>query len=125
MEYLAQELVFEFFYLFCNEDKARHLLCYMMKTNTFERDPPQLFVGKGPEAYMFNNINISIRLYGFSPMNSLKSQILKGEKQLSELIELCEFSSTDKWTLLYRGTRDGFGVEDFHSKCDGHPILLR
>jgi hypothetical protein len=57
-------------------------------------------------------------------MNSLKSQILKGEKQLSELIELCEFSSTDKWTLLYRGTRDGFGVEDFHSKCDGHPNTL-
>jgi hypothetical protein len=23
-----------------------------------------------------------------------------------------------EWTLLYRGTRDGFGASDFHSKCD-------
>ncbi len=35
----------------------------------------------------------------------------------SELIKLCEISPNYKWTLLYRGTRDGFG---FHSKCDGH-----
>jgi hypothetical protein len=37
---------------------------------------------------------------------------------------LCEFSSNDKWSLLYRGTRDGFGAKDFHSKCDGHSNTL-
>jgi hypothetical protein len=26
----------------------------------------------------------------------------------------------NKWTLLYRGSRDGFKGSDFHSKCDGH-----
>jgi hypothetical protein len=25
---------------------------------------------------------------------------------------------------LYRGTRDGFGAKDFHSKCDGHSNTL-
>jgi uncharacterized coiled-coil protein SlyX len=25
-----------------------------------------------------------------------------------------------KWSLLWRGSRDGFGVRDFHSRCDGH-----
>ena len=35
------------------------------------------------------------------------------------MLNLCEFSPYDKWTLLYRGTRDGFGADDFHSKCDG------
>jgi hypothetical protein len=37
---------------------------------------------------------------------------------------LCEFSPNDKWSLLYRGTRDGFGSDDFHSKCDGHSNTL-
>ena len=41
-----------------------------------------------------------------------------------ELIKLCEFSPNDKWTLLYRGTRDGFGADVFHSKCDDHPNTL-
>jgi len=37
---------------------------------------------------------------------------------------LCEFSLNDKWTLLYRATRDGFGAKDFHAKCDGHSNTL-
>jgi hypothetical protein len=56
--------------------------------------------------------------------NSFQSQILKGEQQCLELIELCEFSPNDKWTLLYRATRDGFGSNDFHSKCDSHSNTL-
>jgi hypothetical protein len=59
-----------------------------------------------------------------SYMNSMKSQILKGEQQYFELLKLCEFSPDDKWSLLYRGTRDGFGSRDFHSKCDGHANTL-
>jgi hypothetical protein len=55
--------------------------------------------------------------------DSFKSEILIDE-QSSELIKLCEFSPTDKWSLLYRGTRDGFGAKDFHSKCDGHSNTL-
>jgi hypothetical protein len=29
-----------------------------------------------------------------------------------------------KFTLLWRGSRDGFGVRDFHSRCDGHANTL-
>jgi hypothetical protein len=32
--------------------------------------------------------------------------------------------TNDKWSLLYRGTRDGFGSNDFHSRCDGHVNTL-
>ena len=39
-------------------------------------------------------------------------------------MRVCEFYPNDKWSLLYRGTRDGFGSSDFHSKCDGHPNTL-
>jgi len=61
-----------------------------------------------------------LKLNANSNLNLSKSQVLKGEHQASELIKLCEFSPSDKWLLLYRGTRDGFGAQDFHTKCDGH-----
>jgi len=51
------------------------------------------------------------------------SEILTG-KQPFDLIKLCEFSLKDKWTLLYRGSIDGFGAADFHSRCDGHKNTL-
>ena len=66
----------------------------------------------------------SIRLDVYSNINSFKSsQILTGN-QPNELIRLCDLSSNDKWTLLYRGTRDGFEARDFHSKCDGQSNTL-
>ncbi len=37
---------------------------------------------------------------------------------------MCEFSPSDKWTLLYRGSIDGFCSGDFHSRCDGHSNTL-
>ncbi len=65
-----------------------------------------------------------IKLNQFTNINSFKNQILKDERQSIEMIKLCEFSSNDKWSLLYRGTRDGFGSRDFHLKCDGHKNTL-
>jgi hypothetical protein len=59
-----------------------------------------------------------------SYMNSMKSQILSNQQQYFELINLCDLSPNDKWSLLYRGTRDGFHSKDFHSKCDGHSNTL-
>jgi hypothetical protein len=59
----------------------------------------------------------------YSSNDPFESQIMFGN-QPSELIKLCEFSSKDKWTLLYRGTRDGFGAINFHSKCDNHSNTL-
>jgi hypothetical protein len=64
-----------------------------------------------------------IHLNEYSNIDPFESQILK-DKQPSELIKLCEFSLKDKWTLLYRGTRDGFAVANFHSKCDNHSNTL-
>jgi hypothetical protein len=66
----------------------------------------------------------SIRLSEYSNMNPFKGEILTDFKQSFDLLRLCEFSPNDKWTLLYRGTRDGFGAKDFHLKCDGHTNTL-
>jgi hypothetical protein len=72
-----------------------------------------------------NSLFGSMKLNGYwLNVNSFKGQILKDNQQCSELIDLCEFSPRDKWSLLYRGTRDGFGAKDFHSKCDGRSNTL-
>ena len=46
-----------------------------------------------------------------------ESKILLGRKS-KDLVKLCEFKPSQKWSLLYRGTRDGFSAKSFHSKCD-------
>ena len=60
------------------------------------------------------------QLYLVDPTNDpFKSQILSDSQQF-DLIKLCEFDSKCEWKLIYRATNDGFGVNDFHSKCDNH-----
>jgi hypothetical protein len=38
--------------------------------------------------------------------------------------KLFEDFKDKQFTLLWRGSRDGFGADDFHSRCDGHPNTL-
>jgi hypothetical protein len=92
---------------------------HLMSTNEFK--PNLSLFDQKEETSLFG----SIKLNSFwLNMNLFKSQILKGDRQMSELIKVCQFSPNDKWSLLYRGTRDGFGSNDFHSKCDGHSNTL-
>jgi len=88
----------------------------LIATNKFK---PNLSLFNQKEETFFG----SIKLNGHW-LNSLGSKIIKGEQECSEFIKLCEFSSNDKWSLLYRATRDGFGSKDFHSRCDGHANTL-
>ena len=81
---------------------------------------PNLSLFNQNKTFLFGSIKLN--KYWLN-LNSFKSQILTDE-QSSELIKLCEFSPTDKWSLLYRGTRDGFQPDDFHMKCDGHSNTL-
>jgi hypothetical protein len=81
-----------------------------------------------PNLSLFNQRKTSLfgsfKLQGYSSMNLFKSEILIDGRQCSELIDICEFSPNDKWSLLYRGTRDGFGTKAFHSECDSHANTL-
>ena len=64
-----------------------------------------------------------LSLVPYSVSDPFKSRILS-ECQANDLIQLCEFSFDDTWTLLYRGSRDDFGASDFRSKCgDDSPTL--
>ena len=56
-------------------------------------------------------------LFGPIKINPM-SEIVK-DQQWNDLMNLCEFSVLDEWTLRYRGSKDGFAAKDFHSKCDG------
>jgi hypothetical protein len=87
---------------------------HLKATNHFEPNPSLL-----KQESIFG----SIKLNQYSNKNSLKSEILTDQQSI-DLIKLCEFSPSDKWSLLYCGTRDGFGSDDFHSKCDGHSNTL-
>ena len=59
----------------------------------------------------------------YSSFDPFQSQILTGNQPIN-LINLCKFNLNDKWSLLYRGTRDGFQDKDFPSKCDEKPSTL-
>jgi hypothetical protein len=50
--------------------------------------------------------------------NYFDSSILDLSMRLN-LIKLCSFKVSQKWSLIYRGSRDGFRAEDFHSMCNG------
>jgi hypothetical protein len=86
----------------------------LIATNEFK--PNLSLINQNETSSLFG----SIKLNGYcSGLFCLKGQILTDEDQCSALINLCEFSPNDNWSLLYRTTRDGFGAVDFHSKCDG------
>jgi hypothetical protein len=59
------------------------------------------------------NLSFSQDLFGSLTLNEypksdpFKSLILTGLQPM-QLLKLCEFSTEDKWSLLYRGSRDGF-----------------
>jgi hypothetical protein len=52
------------------------------------------------------------------------SVILTEIEQFEDLMTLCEFSVDQKWTLVYRASKDGFDANKFHAKCDDKPNLL-
>ncbi|CAF1486522.1 unnamed protein product, partial [Didymodactylos carnosus] len=58
------------------------------------------------------------------PLHSPKQPLFIGGTLLNDKqhqIKLNEFCGREKehWTLIYKGTRDGFAAKDFHRHCDG------
>jgi hypothetical protein len=53
----------------------------------------------------------------------LDSAILD-DKQRTDLIELCDFDDSSKWSLLYRASRDGRTARAFHFNCDNKAKTL-
>jgi hypothetical protein len=43
---------------------------------------------------------------------------------VADFPKLFEDFKNKQFTLLWRGSRDGFGPNDFHRRCDGHPNTL-
>ena len=86
-------------------DQLNHFEKFVIKTNEFRAN------------LSFDTDSFGLLVLSDSPRFSFDSKILK-RYQVIDLIKLCKFNAGDKWTLLYRGTRDGFGAHNFHSKCD-------
>lgn len=56
----------------------------------------------------------------------MKSNIIKEDelKLVEEGIKKKFNKKIKQYTLLYRGSRDGFGAQDFHNKCDGYNFTV-
>lgn len=46
--------------------------------------------------------------------------VIMTTEEVSKMYELGGYASSQTLMLLYRATRDGFGVAAFHTLCDGH-----
>jgi hypothetical protein len=88
-----------------------------------EFEPNLTLLNQESSSSFSSSIFGSMKLNNCSNTDLFKSQILTGN-QPNVLIKLCEFSPNDKWSLLYRGTRDGLGAQDFHSRCDNKSPTL-
>lgn len=53
----------------------------------------------------------------------INSTILTNKQIIEDLFNLTKFEKK-QWKLIYRGSRDGFGANNFHSKCDNNPNTL-
>ena len=80
-----------------------------LKTNEFK---PSIDSNSFGQLYLFDAL--------YDPFNS---KILACNQHI-DLIKLCEFDSESQWKLIYRASEDGFCVDNFHSKCDGHSPTL-
>ena len=107
----------------CQQDEAIGELKLKLNEQSQVKDDMKRMNEFKPNLSFSQNSFGLLHLNEYSSNDLFKSQILTGH-QPSELFKLCEFSSEDKWTLLYRGTRDGFGAANFHSKCDRHNNTL-
>jgi hypothetical protein len=60
----------------------------------------------------------------FGSFQKASSICLKESAACWDFPAIFEDFKDQKFTLLWRGSRDGFGGRDFHSRCDGHPNTL-
>ena len=52
------------------------------------------------------------------------SKIVSNHEDVVRLYDLLGFNFNDQFTLLYRGSRDGFTASAFHAKCNGYANTL-
>ncbi len=64
----------------------------------------------------FNGVNCNEK---FLDSNIFQNSTILSQKQSVTLVQVLNFSNTVNFSLIYQASRDGFGLNDFHSKCDG------
>jgi hypothetical protein len=50
-------------------------------------------------------------------LHAIDSLIIENT-EFEDFKQLCEFNDKTEYSLLYRGSRDGYKAKDFHAKCD-------
>jgi hypothetical protein len=71
-----------------------------------------------PEESVWSDVSLLMQLFRIPPPAPFASRIVADFPAL-----FAEFTGK-RFTLLWRGSRDGFGARDFHGRCDGHANTL-
>jgi hypothetical protein len=101
-----------------NAKYFNHLLDYLRVANTGEEI--ELPVSAHDRAGLLKEAAY-FKVHGLVDLAAeiyLETSILN-RVQVKNLMRLCEFRMHSEFKLIYRGTRDGFEVQNFHLKCDG------
>ncbi len=75
------------------------------------------------EGAIFDDIDYNIIGMICSFVPSVDSVIIDPDVQ-EKIVALCDSGEIYKWTLIYRGSRDGFRPERFHEKCDNQSATV-
>ena len=104
--------------IFINRDPKyfHYILNYLRTANTNETF---IFPKNSEDFERLLNEAEYYQVEGLTDVSGLIDSLILDKNQYQNLIRLCEFSPKDKWNLVYRGSLHGFGVANFHSKCDG------
>ena len=105
--------------------EANKLAIEIIKKAEIEQELLDDLIFKGTKLQFISNKNKSPEdILGYlTKLSRFDSCILQLD-QPKELLDLCQFTEIQKWNLIYRATRDGFGASQFHAKCDKKPNTL-
>ena len=80
------------------------------------------------EEEILNNVFEEAEFYHIHALLDLivpfKDSTILTSKNAKDLVKLCGFSLNDSWSLLYRGSTNGFNQKEFHTRFDGIPKSL-
>lgn len=102
-----------------------HILNYLRKVdlNNIYEIPSDVNLKELNEEAKYYQIKSLEDLTNVKKPAKIDSLILD-DQQIRDLYSLCEFGHRIKWKLLYRATRDGYGAQNFHDKCDNETNTL-
>lgn len=96
----------------------------LIKKANIERRKLEAEIFDNKELFYIKPEKLNIKsILGILNNKKIDSEILTSN-QYFEMLDLCSIDKNKKWELIYRGSRDDFSSDSFHSKCDNRKNTL-